>query len=223
MIRSVPFVFAAFLAQSALAAPPSLDVAKLRLASANAIIVDAQDGTPLYSKAADEITPIASVTKLMTAMVVLDSQQPMDEALARSAGEALRAVRGATTISDKLMYLLLVGALVTGMVNTLGNVVSAYNYRETVSPWLRSLFTPHPTPELMSTAPLSFQVHVLIVFALFAIWPYTRLVHMFSAPVGYLVRPYVVYRSRDPQRASNSRYAKAWVTPQAPPERSRWV
>ncbi|TXH26466.1 MAG: respiratory nitrate reductase subunit gamma [Mycobacterium sp.] len=133
------------------------------------------------------------------------------------------AVRGATTVSDKLMYLLLVGALVTGMVNTLGNVVSAYNYRETVSPWLRSLFTPHPTPELMSTAPLSFQVHVLIVLALFGIWPYTRLVHMFSAPIGYLVRPYVVYRSRDPQRASNSRYAKAWVTPQAPPPRNRWV
>jgi nitrate reductase gamma subunit len=32
---------------------------------------------------------------------------------------------------------------------------------------------------------------------LFAAWPFTRLIHAFSAPVGYLTRPYVVYRSRD--------------------------
>jgi nitrate reductase gamma subunit len=34
---------------------------------------------------------------------------------------------------------------------------------------------------------------------LFAIWPFTRLVHVFSAPVGYFTRPYIVYRSRSPQ------------------------
>jgi nitrate reductase gamma subunit len=133
------------------------------------------------------------------------------------------AVRGATTRNDKLMYLLLVGALLTGMLNTLTNVFATYNYRETVSPWFRSLFTPHPAPELMSNAPLTFQVHVAIVLVLLGIWPYTRLVHMFSAPIGYLVRPYVVYRSRDPLRTGSHRYAKAWVTPQAPPPRSRWV
>ena len=33
--------------------------------------------------------------------------------------------------------------------------------------------------------------------ALFALWPFTRLVHVFSAPLGYLTRPYIVYRSRD--------------------------
>ncbi|GAA3487861.1 hypothetical protein GCM10018987_19420 [Streptomyces cremeus] len=32
--------------------------------------------------------------------------------------------------------------------------------------------------------------------ALFALWPFSRLVHAFTAPVGYLVRPYIVYRSR---------------------------
>ena len=129
------------------------------------------------------------------------------------------AVRRATTRSDTLMYLLLVGALVTGMLNTLTNVFATYNYRQTVSPWFRSLFSLHPAPELMAHSPLTFQVHVLIVVALLGIWPYTRLVHMFSAPVGYLVRPYVVYRSRDPQRRGSHRYAKAWVAPEAPPAR----
>ncbi|MEJ7705131.1 MAG: respiratory nitrate reductase subunit gamma [Geodermatophilaceae bacterium] len=38
--------------------------------------------------------------------------------------------------------------------------------------------------------------------ALFALWPFTRLVHVFSAPLGYLTRPYIVYRSRDDQLGS---------------------
>ncbi len=133
------------------------------------------------------------------------------------------AVRKATTRNDTLMYVLLVGALVTGMLNTLTNVFARYNYRDTVSPWFRSLFSLHPAVELMAHTPWTFQLHALIVLALLGIWPYTRLVHMFSAPVGYLVRPYVVYRSRDPEKASSSRYAKAWVAPEAPPARSRWV
>ena len=49
----------------------------------------------------------------------------------------------------------------------------------------------------MAQAPLSFQIHALIGMALFALWPFTRLVHAFSAPIGYLFRPYIVYRSRD--------------------------
>ena len=31
----------------------------------------------------------------------------------------------------------------------------------------------------------------------FLIWPFTRLVHVLSAPLGYTTRPYVVYRSRE--------------------------
>jgi len=55
------------------------DPAKLRLMSANALVFDADAQRPIYAKAADEVTPIASLTKLMTAMVVLDAGQPDDE------------------------------------------------------------------------------------------------------------------------------------------------
>lgn len=66
------------LAQSAVA----LDATKLKLASANVLVLDAQDGRPIYAKAADDVTPIASVTKLMTAMVTLDAGQPLDAPIA---------------------------------------------------------------------------------------------------------------------------------------------
>jgi serine-type D-Ala-D-Ala endopeptidase (penicillin-binding protein 7) len=56
-----------------------LDGNKLKLASANVLVYDANAGQAIYAKGADVVTPIASVTKLMTAMVVLDAAQPMDE------------------------------------------------------------------------------------------------------------------------------------------------
>jgi D-alanyl-D-alanine endopeptidase (penicillin-binding protein 7) len=92
MIRALILVFAALLS-GGLAAPAfaqpvaALDPGKLKLASANAIVIDAAAGTPLYAKAADEVTPIASLTKLMTAMVTLDAGLPMDELVAVDLGD----------------------------------------------------------------------------------------------------------------------------------------
>jgi nitrate reductase gamma subunit len=51
----------------------------------------------------------------------------------------------------------------------------------------------------MSSAPLLYRLHALSALLLFGIWPFTRLVHMLTAPIGYLTRPYIVYRSRDVQ------------------------
>ncbi len=51
----------------------------LTLKSRSALIFDAQQGHVIYSKNIDTIMPIASITKLMTAMVVLDAQLPLSE------------------------------------------------------------------------------------------------------------------------------------------------
>jgi respiratory nitrate reductase gamma subunit len=106
----------------------------------------------------------------------------------------------ATTTNDKVMYVVLVAALVAGLYATAlgsGVVGEPYNYRESVSLWFRSIWVLQPRGDLMAAAPLYYQLHVLIGLTLFAIWPFTRLVHAFSAPIGYLFRPYIVYRSRD--------------------------
>lgn len=112
-------------------------------------------------------------------------------------------VYSATTWNDKLMYLVLVLAIVAGLATTvLGAFGDEGNYRETVSPWFRSVWILQPRGDLMAQAALSYHVHVTIALVLFAIWPFTRLVHVFSAPVAYLFRPYIVYRSRDVARKS---------------------
>jgi len=51
----------------------------LNLRSAAAIVVRMDDGRALYAKNTGEVLPIASITKLMTAMVVLDSRLSLIE------------------------------------------------------------------------------------------------------------------------------------------------
>lgn len=46
-----------------------------------ALVIDAERGETLYAKHAVQVAPIASITKLMTAMVVLDAQSPLDETI----------------------------------------------------------------------------------------------------------------------------------------------
>jgi D-alanyl-D-alanine endopeptidase (penicillin-binding protein 7) len=50
-----------------------------KLKSSSVLIVDQSDSSVLYSRNSDVAAPIASITKLMTALVVLDAKQPLDE------------------------------------------------------------------------------------------------------------------------------------------------
>ncbi|MBW9103787.1 D-alanyl-D-alanine endopeptidase [Paraburkholderia phenoliruptrix] len=53
----------------------------LMLRSSVAYVVDQNTGEPLFDKNSRAVVPIASITKLMTAMVVLDSKEPMTDQL----------------------------------------------------------------------------------------------------------------------------------------------
>ena len=109
---------------------------------------------------------------------------------------------------DKVMYVFLGAVMLAGMFNTVGvsllEIGGEYNYREGISIWYRSFLAFQPQPELMANAPISFKLHAILAFSLFALWPFTRLVHVFSAPLGYLTRPYIVYRSRNEQMGSRA-------------------
>ena len=120
-------------------------------------------------------------------------------------------VFSATTKMDKAMYAVLGMVILLGMVNTVAaNVFGHYDYRESVSIWFRGIFRFDLHPGLMAGAPWSFQLHGLVAMLLFALWPFTRLVHVFSAPLGYLTRPYIVYRSRDDKTLGSHRPRRGW-------------
>jgi nitrate reductase gamma subunit len=127
-------------------------------------------------------------------------------------------VFSATTPMDKVMYAVLGTVIVLGMWNTIASGVFGlggaggenYNYREGVSIWFRSIFELNPDTQAMADAPLGFQLHALLACGLFALWPFTRLVHVFSAPLGYLTRPYIVYRTRDVSPAGSRPPRRGW-------------
>ena len=55
--------------------------------SAAALVVDGNNGEVLFERDAALVSPIASITKLMTALVVIDGQQPLDEVIVISAAD----------------------------------------------------------------------------------------------------------------------------------------
>jgi D-alanyl-D-alanine endopeptidase (penicillin-binding protein 7) len=66
---------------------PAFAASKPEVRSAIALITDAKSGEVLYELKGTTVVPIASITKLMTALVVLDAQQPLDEIIEITAAD----------------------------------------------------------------------------------------------------------------------------------------
>lgn len=79
-LLSLALIFAVPVAPQALAKTAAATAsAQPEIASGSAMIVDLQTNQVIYSSHPDLVRPIASITKLMTAMVVLDAHLPLDE------------------------------------------------------------------------------------------------------------------------------------------------
>ena len=90
---------------------------KLALRSAAAIIQDQETGEMLYGKNTNTVTPIASITKLMTAMVVLDAAPDLNETVTISSedmdslrGTHSRLKPGASLTRDELLRVALMAS-----------------------------------------------------------------------------------------------------------------
>ena len=70
------------------------------------------------------------------------------------------------------------------------------NVLHDIAPWLRGIFLFAPAPELLERVPLTYKAHFVAVLTLFAFYPFSRLVHITSAPVTYVYRVYLLFRKR---------------------------
>jgi D-alanyl-D-alanine endopeptidase (penicillin-binding protein 7) len=91
----------------------------VQLKSASAVVFDETTGRVIYGKNADAVVPIASITKLMTAMVTLDAGLDLDEPITLTAEEArmtrITTMRsplqpGVTLSRDELLHLALMAS-----------------------------------------------------------------------------------------------------------------
>jgi len=103
-----------------------------------------------------------------------------------------------SSFGDKFIVALLFLIVVLGIYNTLFYNIyfGHFDYRSTISPWFRSLFIFAPDPKMMINVPVTYQIHILLAFLTFGIWPFTRLIHVWSIPIAYLKRSHIIYRSR---------------------------
>jgi nitrate reductase gamma subunit len=66
-------------------------------------------------------------------------------------------------------------------------------YLHTAVPWLGSLVRLSPEPGYVTVLPFAAKLHLLNAFVLVALLPFTRLVHLFTIPVSYAWRPYLLF------------------------------
>jgi nitrate reductase gamma subunit len=98
-----------------------------------------------------------------------------------------------TTRNDAITLAALAVVIGVGLYNVM---FGHFNVLYSVAPWIRGLVTFSPDATLMMGVPLSYQIHVVTAWALLGFSPFSRLVHIWSAPLFYFLRPPIVFRRR---------------------------
>lgn len=62
--------------------------------------------------------------------------------------------------------------------------------------WVQSIVYLHPNPALLTEVDTIFKVHLFFGMTVFLVFPFTRMVHVWSAPFGYVARPYQIVRTK---------------------------
>lgn len=159
---------------------------------------------------------IERVTEMVTAPHAAPSPTPMlifvIEIIALSAAGAgavmllipwIVAARRQRVVTwvDHLTLPVLAAALLSGVAVDYDPDSTALHSRaaDTLFPWFRSLFTFHPQAGPMVHAPVVYQARALIILVVIAMWPFTRLAGVLSAPVACLTRRSAKWSLRDPR------------------------
>ncbi|QIH74895.1 respiratory nitrate reductase subunit gamma [Macrococcoides canis] len=105
-------------------------------------------------------------------------------------------VRKLSSLSDILVNFLLLFIVFIGCYSTIvtNATLPDFDYRNTISEWFRGLLILRPEAGYMEGVPLSFKIHVITGFLITALWPFTRLVHVWSVPINYVGRSHIIYR-----------------------------
>ena len=106
---------------------------------------------------------------------------------------AVKDVWATTVVMDIVVVLFIMLQSITGGAQ---DFIGRFDVFDTVAPWVRGILLGHPDPSLMANVPAYLKCHVICGFTIFAMVPFSRLVHFISAPVLWFIRPVVQYRRR---------------------------
>ena len=102
-----------------------------------------------------------------------------------------KRVKASGTANDLITISGLAIVIGLGLYNV---IFGHFNVLYSVAPWIRGILTFRPEASLMLDVPINYKIHILSALALLAFSPFSRLVHIWSAPFSYALRRYVVFR-----------------------------
>lgn len=108
-------------------------------------------------------------------------------------------IRATTSFADMAILLLLLAQLILGML-TIPVSMHHLDGHEMVKfmEWAQHIVTFRGgAHEYVSDVVLVFKLHLTLGMFILLIFPFTRLVHAFSAPIGFVFRPYQIVRKRE--------------------------
>ena len=103
-------------------------------------------------------------------------------------------IAATTTLNNMITLILLFLATGTGLYNVM---FGHFYMLDSVAPWIRGVVILKPDPQLMLDVPLSYKIHILMALAVLGFSPFSRLIHIWSAPFGYLFRKLLVFRRHE--------------------------
>lgn len=103
-----------------------------------------------------------------------------------------RRVRVVTTSMDAVVLALLFISIFTGIWTSVGYRFGSAWFTAVFTPYLWSLLTLQPQVSLVAPLPFAIKLHALNFFILVLIFPFSRLVHIITVPLGYLFRPWQI-------------------------------
>ncbi len=106
---------------------------------------------------------------------------------------AVRDVWASTVPMDLVVLLFIMFQSLTGGYQ---DYMGRSDVLEVVGSWARGILACSPEPEVLAEMPLYIKIHIVCGLAIFALIPFSRLVHFFSIPLAWFARPAIVYRRR---------------------------
>lgn len=111
-----------------------------------------------------------------------------------------RRVRATSRTSDIFILVWVLVTLFFGLATTFTTFHHAAegsaDTMMSLAQWAKSIVLFDPKPELVGKVETVFQIHLAFGLTLFLLFPFTRLVHIWSFPIGYLTRSYQIVRTK---------------------------
>ena len=114
-------------------------------------------------------------------------------------------VRVVSTPMDYVVLALLLVSLVTGLITATAYRWGSYWFTGIFTPYLWGILTFRPDAAPLAPLPFTIKLHVFNFYLLAVAFAFSRLVHIITWPLGYLLRPWqVVIGLRRPSAANPS-------------------